>query len=178
VPRTGPFYFRVTESPVNVTSVPEFLLAGCFAELSQYGMTRAPDRFSWTHRAPIFEHSSHSLAFGCLTVLIVVGHLRSRWSANSASARWTNETEIDPSPTAEATRLTLPQRTSPTANTPGSEVSSSWGQRSSGHRAAARSSLVRSHPVLMKPFASSATRPFSQAVFASAPVIRNTCLRS
>src|SRR6266850_6496594 len=51
-------------------------------------------------------------AFGCLTVLMSVGHLRSRWSANSASARWTNETEIDPSPTADATRLTLPHRTS------------------------------------------------------------------
>src|SRR5229473_2513636 len=77
---------------------------------------------------------------------------------------------------AEATRLTLPQRTSPTANTPGSEVSSRYGERSSGHRAAARSSGVRSHPVLMKPLASSATRPFSQLVLASAPVIRNTCL--
>src|SRR6202008_1585891 len=96
----------------------------------------------------------------------------------SASARWTNETAIDPSPTADATRLTLPHRTSPTANTPGSEVSSRYGERLAGHRAAARSSFVRSRPVLMKPFASSATRPFSQPVFASAPVIRNTCLRS
>src|SRR6185503_1541342 len=70
--------------------------------------------------------------------------LRSRWSANySASARWTNETAIDPSPTADATRLTLPHRTSPTANTPGSEVSSRYGARASGHRAAARSSCVR-----------------------------------
>src|SRR5215469_15138747 len=42
----------------------------------------------------------------------------------SARVRWTNETAIDPSPTADATRLTLPHRTSPTANTPGSEVSS------------------------------------------------------
>src|SRR5258708_10831345 len=159
-------------------SVPEFLLACCFAELSQHRVTRAPDRFSWTHRATIFEHSSHCLAFGCLTVLMTVGHLRFRWAANSASARWTNETEIDPSPTAEATRLTLPHRTSPTANTPGSEVSSSWGERSNGHRAAARSSLVRSHPVLLKPFASSATLPFSQAVLASAPVLSHTLLSS
>src|SRR5882757_4906560 len=114
-----------------------------------------------------------------IRVLMTAGYLRFRWRANySARARWTNETEIEPSPTAEATRLTLPQRTSPTANTPGSEVSSRWGERSSGHPAAARSSLVRSHPVLMKPFASSATRPFSQAVLALAPVIRNTCLRS
>ena len=77
-------------------------------------------------------YSSHCLAFGCLTVLMAVGHLRSRWFANySASARWTNETAIDPSPTADATRLTLPHRTSPTANTPGSEVSSRYGERSS-----------------------------------------------
>ena len=43
------------------------------SELSQHRVTRAPDRFSWTHRAPIFEHSSHCLAFG-LTVLMAVGH--------------------------------------------------------------------------------------------------------
>ena len=37
---------------------------------------------------------------------------------------WTNATAIDPSPTAEATRLMFPRRTSPTANTPGKLVSS------------------------------------------------------
>ena len=42
----------------------------------------------------------------------------------SASTRWTNEMAIDPSPTADATRLTLLPRTSPTANTPGRLVSS------------------------------------------------------
>ena len=54
------------------------VLAGVLIRgLSQHSVTRAPDRFGWTHRAPIFEHSSHSshsLAFGCLTVLIAVGH--------------------------------------------------------------------------------------------------------
>src|SRR5688572_29722961 len=50
------------------------------------------------------------------------------------------------------------------------------GERSSGHWAAARSRCVRSGPVLMKPFSSSVTRLFNQPVFASAPVIRNTCL--
>ena len=40
----------------------------------------------------------------------------------------------------------------------------------SGHRAAARSSDIKSGPVLMKPFASSATHPFSHALFASAPL--------
>ena len=44
--------------------------------------------------------------------------------AYSANARWTNEMAIDPSPTADATRLMLPHRTSPTAKMPGSEVSS------------------------------------------------------
>src|SRR5215470_13483147 len=51
----------------------------------------------------------------------------------SASTRWTNEIAIDPSPTADATRLTLPHRTSPTANTPGRDVSSRYGERSRGH---------------------------------------------
>ena len=45
-----------------------------------------------------------------------------------------------PFPTADATRLTLPPRTSPTANTPGRLVSSRCGGRASGQRAAARSS--------------------------------------
>ena len=33
---------------------------------------------------------------------------------------------IEPSPTADATRLILPARTSPAANTPGRLVSSRW----------------------------------------------------
>src|SRR6185503_3729772 len=73
---------------------------------------------------------------------------------HSVSVRCTNEIAIEPSPTAEATRLTLPPRTSPTANTPGRLVSSRWGGRSRGQRAATRSSRVRSGPVLMNPFAS------------------------
>jgi|GraSoiStandDraft_25_1057303.scaffolds.fasta_scaffold817514_2 hypothetical protein len=51
------------------------VLAGVLIRgLSQHSVTRAPDTFGWTHRAPIFEHSSHCLAFGCLTVLMAVGH--------------------------------------------------------------------------------------------------------
>jgi hypothetical protein len=38
---------------------------------------------------------------------------------------WMIDTEIDPSPTAEATRLTLPARTLPTTKTPGRLVSRS-----------------------------------------------------
>src|SRR6059058_5966874 len=58
----------------------------------------------------------------------------------SCSARCTNDIAIDPSPTADATRLTLPARTSPTANTPGRLVSSKCGGRGNGHFATARSS--------------------------------------
>src|SRR5579872_220428 len=42
----------------------------------------------------------------------------------SARTLWTNCTAMDPSPTAEATRFTLPARISPTANTAGRLVSS------------------------------------------------------
>ena len=42
----------------------------------------------------------------------------------SARTLWTNWTAIDPSPTAAATRFMLPDRTSPTAKTPGRLVSS------------------------------------------------------
>ena len=44
--------------------------------------------------------------------------------SHSASTRCTNWTAIDPSLTAAATRFMLPERTSPTANTPGRLVSS------------------------------------------------------
>ena len=54
--------------------------------------------------------------------------IHSRTMANrrgySLNSWWTNEIAIDPSPTAEATRLTLPPRTSPAAKTPGRLVSS------------------------------------------------------
>src|SRR2546421_446476 len=51
----------------------------------------------------------------------IVGH---RGLAYSCNTWWTAAMAIDPSPTAEAARLTLPLRTSPTANTPGRLVSS------------------------------------------------------
>ena len=46
-------------------------------------------------------------------------------------ARWscTERTALDPSPTAAATRLSEPWRTSPTANTPGTDVSNGSGSR-------------------------------------------------
>ena len=56
----------------------------------------------------------------------------------------------EPSPTAEATRLMDPCRTSPTANTPGMPVSNSIGGRSSGHPAGGPSPS-RSAPVSTNP---------------------------
>src|SRR5207245_4708571 len=49
------------------------------------------------------------------------------YSYRSLRSSWTSMTAIDPSPTAEATRLAEPERTSPAANTPGWLVSSSNG---------------------------------------------------
>jgi hypothetical protein len=54
------------------------------------------------------------------------------WSV--AKRFWMSWIAIDPSPTAEATRLTDRCRTSPDAKTPGMLASSSEGGRSSGHR--------------------------------------------
>jgi pimeloyl-ACP methyl ester carboxylesterase len=51
---------------------------------------------------------------------------------SSVKRLWTSWIAIEPSPTAEATRLTEPCRTSPAASTPGTLVSSESGRRSSG----------------------------------------------
>src|SRR5467141_466615 len=66
----------------------------------------------------------------------------------SLNSWWTNEIAIEPSPTADATRLTLPPRTSPAAKTPGRLVSSRYGRRAGGQCAVLRSSGYRSGPVL------------------------------
>src|SRR5215475_4848121 len=72
----------------------------------------------------------------------------------SARWEWTAEITTDPSPTAEATRLTDPARTSPTANTPGTDV-------------------TKPSRVITNPLASSSTpTPCSQVVLGSAPIIR------
>src|SRR5215210_989219 len=52
----------------------------------------------------------------------------------SRSRAWTWPITTDPCPTAEATRLTAPACTSPTAKTPGRVVSKAIGGRSSGQR--------------------------------------------
>jgi hypothetical protein len=51
----------------------------------------------------------------------------------SWSVRCTICTQIEPSPTTEATRLTLLDRASPTQNTPGTLLSMRYGGRGSGH---------------------------------------------
>src|ERR1700761_2188525 len=68
----------------------------------------------------------------------------------------------EPSPTADATRLTELDRTSPTANIPGTLVA--YGVMS-------KPSVP---PVSMNPFLSSLTVPKSQPVFGSAPIITKT----
>jgi len=87
---------------------------------------------------------------------------RKTWrSFHSLSTWWTNPIAIDPSPTADATRLILPARTSPTAKTPGRLVSSRWGRRPSGQCAAAKSSGSRSGPVLTNPRSIVRRRPWT-----------------
>src|SRR3954471_16976363 len=93
--------------------------------------------------------------------------------AHWCSTWGTNATAIDPSPTADATRLTLPLRTSPTAKMPGLLVSSRYGARARGHFARASSSSDRSAPVFTKPFSSRMTQPSIHDVFGTAPAMTN-----
>ena len=82
----------------------------------------------------------------------------------AAKTRWSVATTCAPSPTADATRFTEPERTSPIAKTPGRLVSKGC-----------RFSLA-SAPVNTNPFWSNATSdPESQFVLGSAPMNRNRC---
>src|SRR5882724_7909451 len=75
-------------------------------------------------------------------------------------------TTCAPSPIAPPTRLTDPERTSPTANTPGTEVSSA--------EASCPSPFLHCAPVTTKPPRSTITpQPSSQPVAGSAPTNRN-----
>jgi hypothetical protein len=74
------------------------------------GLAEFPDNGTWAS-ATTPEPSS--------AVLLLVG----LFLIYSARTLWTNCTAIDPSPTAAATRFMLPDRTSPTAKTPGRLVS-------------------------------------------------------
>src|SRR5580693_3906518 len=76
-----------------------------------------------------------------------------------------NATAIEPSPTAEATRLMLPARTSPTAKIPGRLVSSRKGARVSGHLAASSSSRDKTGPDLSREELDAARWPLTRAPF-------------
>src|SRR5512144_556901 len=82
----------------------------------------------------------------------------------------TNWTTIAPSPTAEAMRLTEPDRTSPAANTPGRLVSS----RKGGRRAVQWGDCARARPVWTNPLASLSIAGGNQSVCGIAPMKLNT----
>src|SRR5712692_7153317 len=67
---------------------------------------------------------------------------------------WMNWTAIEPSPTADATRFTERQRTSPATKMPGTLASSRYGSRSGVQPFGRLPSTIRSGPVGMKPFLS------------------------
>ena len=75
----------------------------------------------------------------------------------------TDAIALAPSPVAAATRFIEPERTSPTANTPGTLVSNGSGVRSRSAQAGPRSALLSWTSVRMKPLSSVAI-PVSQLV--------------
>ena len=70
-------------------------------------------------------------------------------------------TAIAPSPTADATRFTDWERTSPATKTPGLLDSSGYGSRSGPQPAGRRPSVSRSVPVFTNPAVSRATAPLA-----------------
>ena len=80
---------------------------------------------------------------------------------------------IEPSPTPDATRFTDPRRTSPTANTPGTLVSSNPGSRFNGQPLGSFPFRFNSEPERMNPFSSRSTTPSSHSVPGSAPMKMN-----
>src|SRR6266852_4531086 len=84
--------------------------------------------------------------------------------SRTAVSRWacTNRTAMAPSPTAVAHRLVDPERTSPTAKTPGTFVSS-------------KLAVLAATPVRMNPSSSRATTSSSHSVHGLAPRNRNRC---
>src|ERR1700682_5255153 len=96
-------------------------------------------------------------------------------AAHACAARYacTKLTDMAPSPTAEAQRLTDPLRTSPAAKMPGRLVSRKYGGRPAARQMSPRrASAGIEVPVSTKPFLSSCTHPLSQRVCASAPMKR------
>src|SRR5437762_5185385 len=120
-----------------------------------------------THFSPVARHSSQPSELGVTgRISLTCGHVWamtfSFWRNRIALGRYgrlshssfryscTNWTAMAPSPTAEATRLTESERTSPAANTPGRLVSS----RNGGRRAVQWADFTRAGPVRTNPLSS------------------------
>src|SRR4029079_3725850 len=88
---------------------------------------------------------------------------------SSARYSWTDRTALDPSPTAAATRFIEPERTSPTANTPGPDVSNGNTSRP-GKSGPAATSSGNERSVRMNPRVSVITASFSHEVHGWAPM--------
>ena len=86
---------------------------------------------------------------------------------------WTNWTAIEPSPTADAIRLTERERTSPAQKMPGTLVSSMNGSRASGQPGTRSPLRARPGPVTTKPAWSRSTMPLSQSVRGAWPMNTN-----
>ena len=82
----------------------------------------------------------------------------------------TAPTQAEPSPTAVATRLVEPERTSPTANSPGWLVSKGSGSRPRAAQRSSRWSGPRARSVRTKPRSSKAAQPEIQSEDGSAPM--------
>src|SRR6185295_15836053 len=91
------------------------------------------------------------------------------WFHKAASAWCTEAITIEPSPTAEATRLIDPARTTPTAKMPAQLVASGCANAWED----AGSSQAADIPVRTNPLSSRATQ-VSHSVFGAAPSMRNT----
>src|ERR1700738_4548403 len=128
-----------------------------------------------SHTLPLSRHSSQPSALGVTLRMplrwvqpfaILNPHRYSAGFAVSPRKPCNAATTCAPSPIAPPTRLTDPERTSPTANTPGTEVSSP--------ETSAPSPFLYCAPVITKPPRSTMTpQPSSQPVAGSAPTNRN-----
>ena len=131
--------------------------------------SQAAETFTWPHEGRTPE------AGGTAPRSAVPGSV----SAPRPSSRkwsWTRRMAIEPSPTAAATRLTDPCRTSPTAKTPGRLDSRNIGSRRSGHCSSACPPWRRSVPVTTKPDWSRRTASGSHWVRGSAPINTNRAI--
>src|SRR5262249_49493633 len=87
-------------------------------------------------------------------------------------------TTIEPSPTADATRVIPPARTSPAANTPGTLVSRGSGSRVSFQTRGYALAAIRSRPVSTNPLSSRSTSGGSQSLRGLVPMKTNNASAS